>query len=59
MKVLICNKLRWDIEIDGTGINLEILDTLGIYNRFGQAEKTQADSILKTENKIVNLQERK
>ena len=28
-------------------------------NRYGQAEKTHADSILQTENKIVNLQERK
>jgi len=27
--------------------------------RYGQAEKTHADSILQTENKIVNLQERK
>ncbi|GAB1416294.1 hypothetical protein MASR2M117_17000 [Paludibacter sp.] len=26
--------------------------------RYGQAEKTHADSILQTENKIVNLQER-
>ncbi len=26
---------------------------------YGQAEKTHADSILQTENKIVNLQERK
>ena len=28
-------------------------------NRYGQAEKTHADSILQTENKIVNLQKRK
>jgi hypothetical protein len=27
--------------------------------RYGQAEKTHADNILQTENKIVNLQERK
>jgi hypothetical protein len=27
-------------------------------DRYGQAEKTQADSILQTENKIVNLQEK-
>jgi len=30
-----------------------------IRKRYGQAEKTHADSILQTENKIVNLQERK
>lgn len=30
-----------------------------ILDRYGQAEKTHADSILQTENKIVNLQERK
>jgi len=27
--------------------------------RYGQAEKTHTDSVLQTENKIVNLQERK
>jgi hypothetical protein len=39
------------VEISAIGVRLA--------GSYGQAEKTHADSILQTENKIVNLQERK
>ena len=37
----------------------DISEILRKPTRYGQAEKTHTDSVLQTENKIVNLQERK
>ncbi len=60
-------RVKWLIEHSTSHQPLWCIDSFVLRNpplrqapkRYGQAEKTHTDSVLQTENKIVNLQERK